>query len=405
MRAPCFFFFPILLVCPLAAASADTFVVHEWGTFTSVSGSDGSLLPGLECEELAVPPFVHSRAGFAPATKGLDRPVANVTIKMETPVLYFYSDHERTVAVEVKFHGGSISQWYPERSGGENLGTIPAALGEVMNGAIPPIDFAKPYEGSASWRIDVLAPGATDEFSTRAQWENPQIPKAFPAIAQWLRARVPGANKVRRGPEIESFIFYRGVGNFPLPVTIKSSDRHLFVRNSGKDPISFLFVYEKSASHPRGVVWWSGAVRAGATETISRAPDASPAAAGPFLSMEFPSALEQAGLTLAEAQALVATWQESYFARDGLRVFWIVPRTFTDSILPIAISPRPEKLERVLVGRSEVLTPAFEAELKRDFTADRGARWRDDRYYAAYLARTQQLGVVLPPVLAFKTSP
>ena len=32
-------------------ASRDGFVVHEWGTLTSVIGSDGSLLPGLHHEE------------------------------------------------------------------------------------------------------------------------------------------------------------------------------------------------------------------------------------------------------------------------------------------------------------------------------------------------------------------
>ena len=33
------------------AADKPDFTLHEWGTFTSVSGSDGVLLPGLEREE------------------------------------------------------------------------------------------------------------------------------------------------------------------------------------------------------------------------------------------------------------------------------------------------------------------------------------------------------------------
>ena len=42
------------------AQSAPDYVLHEWGTFTTVSGSDGGLLPGLQREEEALPPFVFS---------------------------------------------------------------------------------------------------------------------------------------------------------------------------------------------------------------------------------------------------------------------------------------------------------------------------------------------------------
>jgi hypothetical protein len=274
--------------CLGATASAGPLVVHEWGTFTSVSGSDGVLLPGLEREELAVPPFVHSHAGFSPANKGWNRPVANVTIKMETPVLYFYSDVPRTVTVDVAFHGGSISQWYPERSGGESLAGLAQAvgmspLGEFLGGSIPAIDFAKGYQGSASWRVDVLPPGATDEISAKQKWETPELTKTFASIAQWPRARVSGANKVRGpgpGPdrEVEGFIFYRGIGNFPLPLKIKAVQGNLVLSNLGAQSIPFLFVYEKRAGIPQGMVWWSGDWgRTGAFRDIS----AGAAAGGP----------------------------------------------------------------------------------------------------------------------------
>lgn len=371
-------------------------VVHEWGTFTSVGGSDGVLLPGLEREEQPVPVFVHSHAGFFPANKGWNRPVANVTIKMETPVIYFYSDVARAVTVDVAFHGGSISQWYPERSSGEKMSAIAAASGSSSSGetgpqAIPPVDFGKNYQGAASWKIDVLAPGAPDNFSANGPW----VPTF---LAQWPRARVAGANKVRGPglkPEVEGFIFYRGIGNFALPLTTTCDDGHLQLRNSSTQPIPYLFVYEKSAAFPRGAVWWSGALPAGAQQSVPLLTSFGDIGASPVLEKKFPRALQEAGLSANEAHALIATWQESYFDRDGLRVFWIVPRTFTDAVLPMTVSPRPDRLERVLVGRSEVLTPAFEKILARDFAANGGQRWQSDRYYAAYAARARQLGVVL----------
>ena len=72
-------------------------------------------------------------------------------------------------------------------------------------------------------------------------------------------------------------------------------------------------------------------------------------------------------------------------------MFWIVPRAFTDRVLPIKITPAPDTLERVLVGRTEVLTPAFEAQLARDFAADDGKKWEKDRYFQAYRARMAAL--------------
>jgi hypothetical protein len=117
----------------------------------------------------------------------------------------------------------------------------------------------------------------------------------------------------------------------------------------------------------------------------------------------FHAALVEAGLTADEARALAATWHQSYFARPGLRVFWIVPRAFTDAVLPIAIEPRPAALERVLVGRTEVLAPPFEAEIARAFAADRGSRWVADRYYRVYRERARQLGIMVDVAPALPT--
>jgi hypothetical protein len=104
--------------------------------------------------------------------------------------------------------------------------------------------------------------------------------------------------------------------------------------------------------------------------------------------------LVRAGLSGEEADALLATWRESYFEREGLRVFWIVPRGFTDRVLPLRLKPAPDKLERVLVGRSELITPALADEIERGFRADGGAVWRMDRRFGAYRALAEKRGAV-----------
>ena len=118
----------VAIIIPFVAAYSDknnspetsSYVAHEWGTFTSVSRSDGRLLDGLYIEEEKLPSFVESFVGLDNKSFGLKGPmrhnlaeIKGVNIKMETPVIYFYSNTEQKVKVNVKFNGGVISEWYP----------------------------------------------------------------------------------------------------------------------------------------------------------------------------------------------------------------------------------------------------------------------------------------------------
>src|SRR5207249_1491997 len=102
-----------------------------------------------------------------------------------------------------------------------------------------------------------------------------------------------------------------------------------------------------------------------------------------------------------EADAMIDTWRHSYFETPGLRVFWIVPRASTDLSLPMTMIPKPDALERVLVARSEVLTPEFEKKLQLAFAMDGGYgySYQYDRYYLAYAQRVAQM-----PKLSVTTS-
>jgi hypothetical protein len=62
------------------------------------------------------------------------------------------------------------------------------------------------------------------------------------------------------------------------------------------------------------------------------------------------------GLYPKEARAMVETWADSWFT-EGARVFYIVPRATVDSLLPLTIAPAPVELQRVFVGRLEILSP------------------------------------------------
>src|SRR3954467_11139866 len=90
-----------------AYATEGTLKVHEWGTFTSVQGSNGQVLGGMNHEEEQLPSFVGGRdvlkepfTHHCRFTKSLPvcedeviGPVihaSQVTQKMETPVIYFH---------------------------------------------------------------------------------------------------------------------------------------------------------------------------------------------------------------------------------------------------------------------------------------------------------------------------
>jgi hypothetical protein len=103
---------------------------------------------------------------------------------------------------------------------------------------------------------------------------------------------------------------------------------------------------------------------------------------------ELAQALTAAGLFPKEAAAMVATWRDSWF-EEGMRVFYLTPRSVVDSVLPLHIAPAPEAVARVFVGRIELL-PEY---LKEAFAAavaatDKKALDRFGRFYSPFIEMT-----------------
>src|SRR5438552_9807693 len=74
--------------------------------------------------------------------------------------------------------------------------------------------------------------------------------------------------------------------------------------------------------------------------------------------------LVEEGLFNDEAEALLNTWELSYFKSAGLRLFFLVPRDWTERYLPLELSV-PAKVSRVLVGRIELVTPGLRQLLRQ----------------------------------------
>ncbi|HKR83829.1 MAG TPA: hypothetical protein VJS37_06605, partial [Terriglobales bacterium] len=128
--------------------TASGLIAHEWGTFTAVAGADGRALHWIPLVNPAeLPGFVQhlSSPVFKFGLRG--------TIRMETPVLYFYSPREQTLSVKVAFAKGLITEWYPHAARVQ-----PAAV--EANTDLDQLRSA----GSITWSNVVVSPGLEVEF-------------------------------------------------------------------------------------------------------------------------------------------------------------------------------------------------------------------------------------------------
>lgn len=79
------------------------------------------------------------------------------------------------------------------------------------------------------------------------------------------------------------------------------------------------------------------------------------------LAADMVQALKAEGLYEKEALAMVKTWRDSWFIEQGTRLFYLLPQEKTDELLPLTITPRPDEVVRVMVGRLEIMRPEHSA--------------------------------------------
>uniref|UniRef100_A0A7C2NTW5 Uncharacterized protein n=1 Tax=Schlesneria paludicola TaxID=360056 RepID=A0A7C2NTW5_9PLAN len=360
-----------------AAPASAPLIVHEWGTFTSFSGSDGIKLEFRPLEERDLPGFVYdrSRQAFWPLTKGILPAIQ----RMETPVTYFYTPIERDVTVRVDFPQGLLTEFYPpvrslapNHSRDKGAGLLEA----------PPSKELPLKDSWLDWgQVHLIPPDALradvadEELSRRIgrHVERTMVPDAgkfqhYATARETDSAIVQVRHRPQEGGPIglappgdyfEKFLFYRGLGNFDLPLTLTAThDDGCTLRNSGRDEIRSLFLVSVRGEELR----FQQFPRIAAGETLAlKLPTQSASTAA--LSDAVASALVAEGLYEKEAQAMVNTWESSWFGEEGTRLFYVVPQRITAELLPLKITPPPTELVRVLVGRMEIMTPSQEQEI------------------------------------------
>jgi len=323
----------------LMAASRDSvqscnLTVHEWGTFTSVAGEDGSAIDwdALGCTT-DLPRFVHE---FGFRVKGRLRG----TVRMETPVMYFYSAADVDAHVKVAFPKGLITEWYPQADHdvyqASRLDGSVRRLDPDMNG----IDLSLgSVTGGIEWKNVKVRPDSS-----------PTLPmKKGPS--RYYAARDTDAASITIGGEHEKFLFYRGVGRFPVPFSARlSDDGRTVVTNERGEAVPYVFLFENHQGH--AAYRSTAPVRGHDTVTID------PASGDAFQTL--PHVVEKAlvnqGLFPKEARAMIETWRDSWF-EEGSRLIYILPSAAVDAMLPLEVEPTPAQSVRVFVGRIELVTP------------------------------------------------
>jgi len=302
---------------------------HEWGTFTSIAGRDGSAVEWLPLTgSTDLPGFVeHFRYnGFKLGLRG--------TVRMETPVLYFYDSREETVSVKVSFAKGLITEWYPHAAHVE-----PAA--NIFDGTL-----LQPHpDGSIAWDSVTISPNVTEEF--------PRENSGNHYYAARMTSSTPLRVQSSAGEQQEKFLFYRGVSTFsvPLSATLIPSGE-LYVENHGQEEIPNTIRFERRGEKVGYRI--GGALQ---KEALLDPPELTGTIGD--LGRELEGMLVAQGLYQDEAHAMVETWRGSWF-EEGSRLLYIVPTAFVDGVLPLSIHPAPTQTERVFVGRLEIVTPATE---------------------------------------------
>jgi hypothetical protein len=397
--------------------------IHEWGTLVTVQGSRGAVLDGLLHQERDLPGFVYDLR----ARDGLTA----LSPKMETPVIYAYSPTRWKIAVRVRFPRGLITQWYPAASSTNLQPRRPGETPSPPDGHV----ITRLADGEIAW-------GTSGDLTVLPPGEPVELPEVGPDDP-WRFAREVAANDLavcNRGARLaqdqdappgevvlehERFLFYRGLGDFPLPLSaqvyreeVRAS--HVFLQldleNAQPDEelrhLLLIFV-ENGCGAFRELPDLRGRLPIGPLVLELRPVEE---LAGE-LTARVAAHLAETGLFADEALAMARTWHHGWFLEEGLRVLYVLPAPFVERELPLEVEALatfdapsgtilqgepPAEVVRTFVARAELLSPRRETRMLRAVEAwaganpERRAAAREEilswgRFALPYLARVREL--------------
>ncbi len=352
------------------------YTAHEWGTFTSVAGSDGKLIPWNPFIASDLPSFVYSR--MAPL-RGAEFKQQALTIaltggkesslwlqRMETPVIYFHADEPLSVSATVDFPQGLVTEWFPQVTAFGPTAALAPLVPTTTRSFVhwdnvrimPKTDLAgiRPNRSEINASMSMVA--VLPRTGLRSHYT-----RARGTSANRLEVRSPLMNEMeRRDGQDEEFLFYRGAGNFGTPLKVVFNDRNrVTLENTGRVALASLHFAE--FKNGRGRMQRIPSLAAGERRVLKLEEATEPEAVKHELEASLQRSLVAAGLFEDEAKAMLNTWRPDWLGDIGARVLYLLPKQWADETLPLKLNPRPKNLVRVMVGRAELIAPDIERTL------------------------------------------
>ena len=229
------------------------------------------------------------------------------TVRMETPVIYFYAPREMTVNVRVRFPQGVITEWFPRPTGVSN---------DIINNA---------FKGDIAWTNVKVRPGAQRAVPNGARQES------LLRCARNRRGAVTGRLRTK-----SVFCFIAASAGFRRRsrATVTANGQ-IVVSHARGEALGDIILFENRDGATAYTAQHTSAARA-AFNALE------PEGEGPSPQMHLQKTLVAHGLYPREAKAMVDSWRGSWF-EQGTRLFYIVSGEAVDAILPLQINPKPSK--------------------------------------------------------------
>lgn len=375
MRRVSGFITAVGLATNLAAAqqpAARPLIVHEWGTITTRHAANGTpegRLNRIDPSEV-LPAFVHRYEPAQPAKPASHEPLVkspltpgrpDVTMRLETPVMYFYPPSGSApppFGVDVKFRGGILNEFFPNADAGSAV-DVERVSAKMQAGLIKDWDGAvlnNYVVGYLRWHDVSLNSQARLLQTSSHVWLAPR--------------RVRSTVVAVPSGEGEQYLFYRGVAHLDALVQTELAPTELRLRapanlrwlSTPAMTIGALWLVDIRPSGGSAfrdldpiVIARDSAGRELRRVSLFTAHDYNSDAVV-ALRRSMKQTLITRGLFEDEAEAMLATWESSYFAAPGLRLLYVVPQEWISYHLPVTITT-PNELTRVLIGRIDLARP------------------------------------------------
>jgi hypothetical protein len=311
----------LFLSLPGSAPEADAqeakgLAVHEWGV-VSVYNDVELANADMRAEWDGLPKFVYGRVD------GRNVPVNNLPVR--APVIYFHAPGPIGLNVKVDFPKGKPAVWWPGN----------------WNGRGGFVDINQDIK-SLLWNVQ-LRPGNAANFKQK------ELPKGH-----WMEAlRNVKADDVyisqTDGQAIkERFIYYDGLIPAPKGLEIQVKGDAIALKSQAKHPLFDVTVIDMR--NLRKIRTASIAKLDPEAEVKEVKLAERDQTKWPFdAAEELIGQLKAAGLNEDEAKSLADVWRKPFFETEGVSVSYRLPQDVYDQMLPLTVSPKPEKTVRTLL--------------------------------------------------------